>query len=144
MVSQKLIRTQNTENKPGLWLVYKEEIFQIAGLFKIPHKMLSFVPTSLTLYNVKSPVNKKIKASYQSFETEIIQLEIKFYKGAKRLGDEQELGRNDSGASGKESETTRGRNDSRRKGNWAKRLRGERDSGRNDPDSLTAITVIPN
>ena len=41
---------ENTENKPGLRLVYKEEICQIAGLlFKIPHKMLSFVPTSHTL-----------------------------------------------------------------------------------------------
>ena len=57
--------TQNTENKPGLRLVNKEDVCQIAGLlFKIPHKMLSFVPTSLILYNVKSPINKKIKASY--------------------------------------------------------------------------------
>ena len=64
-MSQKLIRTPNTENKPGLQLVYKEEVCQIAGLlFKIPHKLLSFVPTSLIFYNVKSPINKKIKDSY--------------------------------------------------------------------------------
>ena len=34
--------------------------------------------------------------------------EIKFYKGAKRLGGEQGSGRNDSGANGKVGETTRG------------------------------------
>ena len=63
-------------------------------------------------------------------------LEIKFYKRAKRLGGEQESGRNDSGSNGKVGETTWGRNDSGRKGKWAKRLRGERESGRNDPDSI--------
>ena len=39
------IRTQNTENKPELLLVYKEDVCQTAGLlFKIPHKILSCVP----------------------------------------------------------------------------------------------------
>ena len=56
--------------------------------------------------NKKSPISKKIKALYL-FEAEIIVLEIKFYKGAKRLGG--------------------------RTGKWANRLRGERESGRNDP-----------
>ena len=70
---------------------------------------------------------------------EIIILEIKVYKGAKRLGDERGSGRNDSWANGKVSETTRGRNDSERKGKWAKRLRGERESGRNDPDSSPGV-----
>ena len=65
----------------------------------------------------------------------MIILEIKFYKGAKRLGGERESGRNDSGANGKVGETTRGRNDSGRTGKWAKRLRGEQECGRNDPDS---------
>ena len=51
-----------------------------------------------------------------TFETEIMLLEIKFYKGAKKIGGEQESGRNDSGANGKVGETTR----------------GERESGRND------------
>ena len=46
---------------------------------------------------------------YTTFEAEIIILEIKFYKGAKRLGGLW------------------------RTGKWAKRLRGERESGRNDP-----------
>ena len=56
------IRTQNTENKLGLRLVYKEEVCQIAGLlFKLPHKLFSFIPTSLIRYNVKSPIKKKIK-----------------------------------------------------------------------------------
>ena len=136
-MSQKLIKTQNTANKPGLRLAYSEEVCQIAGLlFKIPYKMLSFVPTSLILHNVKSPINNKISKLQTTFEAEIILLEIKFYKGAKRLGGEQESGRNDSGANGKVGETTRGRNDSGRKGKWAKRLRDERESGRNDPDSL--------
>ena len=67
----------------------------------------------------------------------MIILEIKFYKGAKRLRGERGSGRNDSGVNGKVGETTRGRNDSGRKGKWAKRLRGEREGGRNDPDSLS-------
>ena len=70
--------------------------------------MLSFVPTSLILYNVKSSINKKISRLHTTFEVEIILLEIKFYKGAKRLGGEQESGRNHSGANGKVGETTRG------------------------------------
>ena len=38
----------------------KAEVCQMAGLlFRIPHKS-----SSLILYNVKSPINKKIKASY--------------------------------------------------------------------------------
>ena len=83
-------------------------------------------------------INKQEKIKlYTTFEAEIIILEIKFYKGAKRLRGERGSGRNDSGANGKVGETTRGRNDSGRKGKWAKRLRGERESGRNDPDSST-------
>ena len=51
----------------------------------------------------------------------MIILEIKFYKGAKRLGGERESGRNDPGAkrfgaNGKVGETTQGRT-----GMWAKR-----------------------
>ena len=65
--------------------------------------MLSFFLTSLIRYNEKSSISKKI-----TFETEIIIVEIKFYKGAKRLGGERESGRNDSGANGKVGETTRG------------------------------------
>ena len=76
-----------------------------------------------------------ISKLYTTFKAEIIILEIKFHKGAKRLRGERGSGRNDSGANGKVGETTRGRNDSGRKGNWAKRLKGERESGRNDPDS---------
>ena len=116
--------------------------------------MLSFVPTSLIVYNVKSPFNKKISKLHITFETELILQEIKFYEGEKRLGGEQESGRNDSGANGKVGETTRRRNDSGRKGNWAKRHRGEWESGRNDPDSpghtnalllmrsLSSITIV--
>ena len=104
---------------------------KIAGLlFKIPHKMLSFLLTSLIRYHEKSPTRKKIETLYH-FEAEIIVLEMKFYRVAKRLGGERESGRNDSGVNGKVGETTRGRNDSGRK----KRRRGERKSGRNDPDS---------
>ena len=47
---------------------------------------------------------------------EIIILEIKFYKGAKRLRGERGSGRNDSGAKEKVGETTQGRT-----GKWAKR-----------------------
>ena len=96
--------------------------------------MFSFLLTSLIHYNENSPISKKIKALYH-FWGEIIILEIKFYKGAKRLVGERRSGRNDAGANGKVGETTRGLNDSGRMGKWAKRLRGERESGRNDPDS---------
>ena len=94
---------------------------KIAGLlFKIPHKLLSFLLTSLICYNEKISIRKKIKV-LPTFEAEIIILEIKFYKG-----------RNDSRANGKLGETTRGLT-----GKWAKRpggetTRGERESGRND------------
>ena len=97
--------------------------------------MLSFFP-SLIRYNEKSSISKKKIKLYTTYEAEIMVLEIKCYKGAKRLRGERGSGRNDSGANGKVGETTRGRNDSGRKGKWAKRLRGERESGRNDPDSL--------
>ena len=82
----------------------------------------------------KNPQYARKSKLYTNFEAEIIILEIKFYKGAKRLRGERGSGRNDSGAKGKVGETTRGRN-SGRKGKWAKRLGGERESGRNDPDS---------
>ena len=100
--------------------------------------MLSFLLTSLIRYHEKSPISKKIKALYH-FWGRNINNRIKIYKGAKRLGGEREIGRNDSGSKGKVGETTRGRNDSGRKGKWAKRLRGERESGRNDPDSFRSI-----
>ena len=50
---------------------------------------------------------------YTTFEAEIIILEIKFYKGAKRLRVERGSGRNDSGANGKVGETTRIHNNHR-------------------------------
>ena len=86
---------------------------------------------------------------YTTFETEIVIIEIKLYKGAKRLGGrtgkwakrlrcERESGRNDPGRNDP------GRNDSGRKGKWAKRLRGERESGRNDPDSFNRPYGIVN
>ena len=91
--------------------------------------------------NLQKPRKSKLCTT---FEAEILIIEIKFYKGAKRLGGERESGRNDSGANGK---ATRGRNDGEkgkvgetiqgRTGKWAKRFRGERESGRNDPDSAT-------
>ena len=68
--------------------------------------MLSFLLTSLIRYHKKSPISNKIKTLYH-FEAEILTIEIKFYKGAKRLGGERESGRNDSGADGKVGETTR-------------------------------------
>ena len=75
-----------------------------------------FVFLSLIIhYNENSSISKKIKSLYH-FEAEIIILEIKFYKGAKRLRGERGSGRNDSGANEKVGETTRGRNDSGRKG----------------------------
>ena len=81
---------------------------KIAGLrFQIPHKMPSFLFTSLIHYNENSPIIKKIKALYHF---------IKFYKGAGG-------GRNDSGVgggcNGKVRETTQGRT-----GKWAKRPGG--------------------
>ena len=103
--------------------------------------MLSFLLTSLIRYHEKSPISNKIKTLYH-FEAEILTIEIKFYKGVKRLGGERESGRNDSGANGKVGETTRVRNDSGRKGKWAKRLRGERESGRNDPDSVQTCEIF--
>ena len=112
------IWTQNTQNKSGLRLTY--------SFFFFPH--LLYVITKNHQWARKSKL-------YSTFEAEIIILEIKFYKGAKRLRGERGSGRNDSGANGKVGETTRGRNDSGRKGKWAKRLGGERESGRNDPDS---------
>ena len=89
------------------------------------------------LYIITKTVHKARKSKlYTTFEAEIIILEIKFYKWAKRLGGERGSGQNYSGANGKVGETTRGRNDSGRKGKLAKRLRGERESVRNDPDSF--------
>ena len=68
--------------------------------------------------NLQSARKSKL---YTTFEVEIIILEIKFYKRAKRLGGERESGRNDPGAKrlgakGKVGETTQGRT-----GKWAKR-----------------------
>ena len=86
--------------------------------------MLSFLLTSLIRYNEKSPISKKIKALYHS-ETEIIILEIEFYKGAKRLRGEQESGRNDSGG-----ERESGRNDQGAKRLGANGKMGETTQGR--------------
>ena len=96
--------------------------------------MPSFLLTSLTSYNEKSPIRKKVTALYHFWgRNNNARNEILY--GAKRLGGERESGRNDSGANGKVGETIQCRNDSGQKGKWAKRLRGERESGRNDPDS---------
>ena len=79
--------------------------------------MLVFFFSSLIHYNEKSSISKKIKVLYH-FEAEIIILEIKSYKGAKRLRGEQGSGRNDSGVNGKVGETIRGET-----------TRGERERG---------------
>ena len=80
-----------------------------------------------------------ISKLYTTFKAEIIILEIKFHKGAKRLRGERGSGRNDSGANGKVGETTRGRNDSGRKGKWAQRLKGETGKWAKRPGFLTPI-----
>ena len=118
-------------------------------LFKIPHKMLDFLLTSLIRYNEQSPISKKIKALYHFWGRNNKNEKYNFIRGwndsgrtgkwAKRLRGERESGRNDPGAKrlgakGKVGETTQGRT-----GKWAKRLRGERESGRNDPDSFRTM-----
>ena len=110
------IRTQNTENKSGsrlthvnFWVAFQNTAKKCLVFFL----HLLYVITKNFLYERKSKV-------YNIFEAEIIIIEIKFYKGAKRVGGKRESRRNDSGANGKVGETTRGRNDSGRKGKWAK------------------------
>ena len=70
--------------------------------------MLSFLFTSLIRYKEKTFSKQENLSFIPLFMAEIIILEIKFYKGAKRLRGERESGRNDSGANGKVGETTRG------------------------------------
>ena len=60
-------------------------------------KCLSFLVTSLIRYKEKPSLSKKIKALYHFFVAKIIILEIKFYKGAKRLGGERESGETTQG-----------------------------------------------
>ena len=81
--------------------------------------------------------NRQIKDLYFSYG-ETNAFETNFYNSAKRIGDEWDSGRNNSGVNWKFGETTQRRSDSGRKGKWTKRLGGERESGRNDPDSVQA------
>ena len=100
---------QNTDYKSGL----RVDIRRLLGYFSKYRIKCSvffffffFFFFHLLYVITKNPQYARKSKLYTTFEAEIIILEIKFYKGAKRQG---------------------------RMGKWAKRLRGERESRQNDP-----------